>query len=409
MTEQLEYEPGKLFVLRHIYPKYACSCCKDGVTSAEPAANPIERCLAGPGLLAYVLVNKFSDHLPLYRQQDVLARHGIFLSRSTLCGWLAQCAQLLRPLVELMRQRVLQSDVINADETTVPVLDPTRDSTRKGYFWAYISPGDHGYTIYDYRDSRSRDGPAEFLKDFRGYLQTDAYSAYESVVLKSAGRIIPVGCWAHARRDFFDARLSQPREVHYVLGLIAQLYDIEDEIRLHGPDERLVAPGAERAGAGSPGDVLARAARRSVAQEPVWPSDRLRPEPWPELRRYTEDGRLEIDNNTSERTLRLGAIGRKNWMFLGSDQGGETAAILFSILANAKRYRIEPFAYVRALLVALSSDEVDLESLLPDVWIAAHPEHVLKYRRDEAEAAANARRRRRATRRARTREPTLNT
>ena len=144
-----------------------------------------------------------------------------------------------------MRQRVLQSDVINADETTVPVLDPTRDSTRTGYFWVYISPGDHGYSVYDYRDSRSREGPAEFLKDFRGYLQTDAYASYESVVLESAGRIIPVGCWAHARREFFDARLNQPREVHYVLGLIAQLYDIEDEARVHGPEERLVARNSE--------------------------------------------------------------------------------------------------------------------------------------------------------------------
>jgi len=208
VTEQLEYEPGKMWVLRHIYPKYACSCCKDGVTSAEPAANPIERCLAGPGLLAYVMVSKFSEHLPLYRQQDVLGRHGIFLARSTLCGWMAQCAQLLHPLVELMRQRVVQSDVINADETPVRVLDRTRNSTRKGQFWTYITPGDHGYTIYVYRDSRSRDGPAEFLKDFQGYLQTDAYTAYESVVLESAGRIIPVGCWAHARRNFFNGPLD---------------------------------------------------------------------------------------------------------------------------------------------------------------------------------------------------------
>lgn len=405
VTEQLEYEPGKLWVLRHIYPKYACSCCKDGVTSAEPAANPIARCLAGPGLLAYVMVSKFSEHLPLYRQQDVLARHGIFLARSTLCGWMAQCAQLLRPLVELMRQRVVQSDVINADETPVRVLDRTRNTTRKGQFWTYISPGDHGYTIYVYRDSRSRDGPAEFLKDFRGYLQTDAYTAYESVVLESVGRIIPVGCWAHARRNFFDARLSQPREVHYVLGLIGQLYDIEDTIRLSGPDERKAVrqeqsvPVLDRLEAYLREQKDGALPKSKYAQAIAYVLNR--PD---EMRRYTEDGRLEIDNNTSERTLRLCAISRKNWLFLGSDQGGETAAICFTILANAKRYRIEPFAYVRALLIAMSSDEVDLESLLPDVWIAAHPEHFLQYRRDEAEAAANARRRRRAFRREKARE-----
>ena len=409
VTEQLEYQPGKLFVFRHIYPKYACSCCKDGVTSAEPVANPIARCLAGPGLLAYVMVSKFSDHLPLYRQQDVLSRHGIFVARSTLCGWMAQCAVLLRPLVELMRQRVVQSDVINADETPVRVLDRTRDSTRKGQFWTYITPGDHGYTIYVYRDSRSRDGPAEFLEDFRGYLQTDAYAAYESVVLESAGRIIPVGCWAHARRNFFDARLSQPREAHYVLGLIAQLYDIEDAIRLLGPDERKAVrqeksvPVLDRLEAYLREQKDGALPKSKYAQAIAYVLNR--PE---EMRRYTEDGRLEIDNNTSERTLRLCAISRKNWLFLGSDQGGETAAICFTILANAKRYRIEPFAYVRALLIALSSDQVDLESLLPDVWIAAHPEHVLTYRRDEAEAAANARRRRRALRRERIRMASLN-
>jgi len=405
VTEQLDYEPGKMFVFRHIYPKYACSCCKDGVTSAEPAVNPIAGGLAGPGLLAYVLVNKFSDHLPLYRQQDVLARHGVFIARSTLCDWLAQCSDLLRPLVELMRQRVVLSNVINADETTVPVLDRTLTSTRTGYFWVYISPGDHGYTVYDYRDSRNRDGPAEFLKDFRGYLQTDAYSAYESVVSESAGRIIPVGCWAHARREFFDARTNQPREAHYVLGLIAQLYDIEDEIRLAGLDERL----ATRQKRSVP--ILDRLEKFLREQQPgALPRSQYGKaiayalNHWPELRRFTENGILEIDNNTSERTLRLCAIGRKNWMFLGSDRGGETAAICFSILANAKRYSIEPFAYVRALLVALSSDDVDPESLLPDVWIAAHPEHVLTYRRDEAEAAANARRRRRALRRTKTTE-----
>jgi transposase len=409
VTEQLEYEPGKLFVFRHIYPKYACSCCKDGVTSAEPVANPIARCLAGPGLLAYVMVSKFSDHLPLYRQQDVLVRHGIFLARSTLCGWMAQCAERLRPLVELMRQRVVQSDVINADETPVRVLDRTRNTTRKGQFWTYITPGDHGYTIYVYRDSRSRDGPAEFLEDFRGYLQTDAYAAYESVVLESAGRMIPVGCWAHARRNFFDARLSQPREAHYVLGLIAQLYDIEDAIRLLGPDERKAVrqeksvPVLDRLEAYLREQKDGALPKSKYAQAIAYVLNR--PE---EMRRYTEDGRLEIDNNTSERTLRLCAISRKNWLFLGSDQGGETAAICFTILANAKRYRIEPFAYVRALLIALSSDQVDLESLLPDVWIAAHPEHVLTYRRDEAEAAANARRRRRALRRERIRMASLN-
>jgi transposase len=400
VTEQLDYQPGKVFVYKHIYPKYACSCCKDGVTSAPPAASPIAGGLAGPGLLAYVIVNKFSDHLPLYRQQDVFSRHGIFLARSTLSDWLAQCARGLQPLVELMRKQLLLSPAINADETPVSVLDSTRDSTRTGYFWVYLGDEGHPYTIFDYRDSRSRDGPAKILKDFRGYLQTDAYTSYESVVSKSAGRIIPVGCWAHARREFFDARLNQPREAHHVLSLIGQLYDIEDEIKLSSPAERLVARQKrsvplldrleaflrEQRGTALPKSQYGKAIAYTLNH-------------WIQLRRFTESGILAIDNNVAERALRLCAIGRKNWMFLGSDKGGETAATNFSILAGAKRHQIEPFAYVRDLLIAMSSDHVDWNSLLPDVWIAAHPEHVLKYRRDEAEAAASSRRRRRAFRR----------
>jgi len=399
-TEQLDYEPGKLLVLRHIYPKYACSCCKDGVTAAPRVASPIAGGLAGPGLLSYVIVSKFTVHIPLYRQQDELARAGVFLARSTLCDWIRQCAIVFKPLVDLMRDRVLLSFAINADETPVPVLDLTRDSTRKSYLWSYLGGCDHPFTVFDYRDSRNRDGPAEFLRNYRGYLQTDAYTCYDSVVLESKGRIVPVGCWAHARRGFFDARASQPREAHYVLSLIGQLYDIEEQYRQCGADERLVAR-KERSV-----PVLDRLKQFLDEQTPgALPKSQCGQaigyvrNQWESLRRYVEDGRLGIDNNISERTLRIAAIGRKNWLFFGSDRGGETAAICLSILASAKRHLIEPFAYVRALLVALAADEVDLESLLPDTWIKAHPEYVVQYRRDEAEAAGQRRAKRRLSRR----------
>ena len=225
-------------------------------------------------------------------------------------------------------------------------------------------------------------------------------AAYESVVSESAGRIIPVGCWAHARREFFDARLNQPRKAHYVLGLIAQLYDIEDEVRLASPDERLAARQTRSAPILDRLETFLREQKATALPRGQYgKAIAYALNHWTEMRRFTENGILEIDNNVAERTLRLRVIGRKNWVFLGSDRGGETAAICFSVLANAKRYQIEPFAYVRALLVAVSSGNVDLESLLPDVWIAAHPEYFLTYRRDEAEAAASARRRRRAARR----------
>jgi transposase len=400
IAEQLDYEPGKLLVLRHIYPKFACSCCKDGVTAAPRVASPIAGGLAGPGLLSYVLVSKFAVHIPLYRQQDELARAGVFLARSTLCDWIRQCALQFRPLVDLMRKRVLLSHVINADETPVPVLDPTRDSTRKSYLWTYLGDCDHPFTVFDYRDSRNRDGPTEILKNYRGYLQTDAYTCYDSVILRSNGRIVPVGCWAHARRGFFDARASQPREAHYALSLIGQLYDVEDEFRKSTADERLAAR-KERSV-----PLLDRLKQFLDEQTPgALPKSQYGQaigyvrNQWESLRRYVEDGRLGIDNNISERTLRVAAIGRKNWLFFGSDRGGETAATCLSILASAKRHMIEPFAYVRALLVALAADEVDLESLLPDTWIKAHPEYVVQYRLDEAEAAAQRRAKRRLGRR----------
>jgi transposase len=399
-AEQLDYEPGKLLVLRHIYPKYACSCCKDGVTAAPRVASPIAGGLAGPGLASYVIVSKFAVHIPLYRQQDELARAGVFLSRSTLCDWIAQCSVLFQPLVDLMRTRILRSHVINADETPVPVLDPSRDSTRKSYLWTYLGDGDHPFTVFDYRDSRNRDGPTEILKNYRGYLQTDAYTCYDSVVLKSKGRIVPVGCWAHARREFFDARANQPREAHYALSLIGQLYDVEEEFRKTTADERLAArkerslPVLDRLKS-----FLDEQGPGALPKSQYGKAIGYARNQWESLCRYVEDGRLGIDNNISERTLRVAAIGRKNWLFFGSDQGGKTAANCLSILASAKRHLIEPFAYVRALLVALAADDVDLEPLLPDTWIKAHPEYVVEYRRDEAEAAAKRRSKRRLDRR----------
>jgi transposase len=231
-------------------------------------------------------------------------------------------------------------------------------------------------------------------------LQTDAYVSYESVVSRSAGRIIPVGCWAHARREFFDARLNQPREAHHVLGLIGQLYDIEDEVRLLDPAGRLAVRQQRSVPILNRLEEFLREQRGTALPKSQYgKAIAFCLNHWSQLRRFTESGILAIDNNVAERALRLCAIGRKNWMFLGSDKGGETAAIYFSILAGAKRHQIEPFAYVRDLLIAMSSDQVDWNSLLPDVWIAAHPEHVLKYRRQEAEAAAKSRRRRRAFRR----------
>lgn len=405
VTDRLDYVPGKLVVKRHRYPKYACSNCKDGVTAAPTVAGPIPGGLPEAGLLAEVIVSKFFEHLPLYRQQDILARNGIFLARSTLCDWLAQAATLLGPLVDLMKGEVRLSAVIQADDTPVPVLDPTRDATRQGYLRVKLGDAAHPYSVYDYSDSGTHDGLWAFFKDYRGFLQTDAGSAYETVIEKSKGRIIAVGCWAHARRNFFDARTSQPREAHYVLGLIQQLYEIEADIKSSSAEQRLAArrersvPLLDRLK-----EYLRDQQPRALPKSQYGQAIGYALNQWDALVRYTTDGRLEIDNNVTERTIRPSAIGKKNWLFFGSDRGGETAAVFFSILANAKRHLIEPWAYVRALLLAMCEGQADLRSLLPDVWIAAHPEHVLHYRREESAAAERNRAHRRARRRAQRRD-----
>src|SRR3954465_4529491 len=297
VTEQLDYIPGKIEVLRHIYPKYACSCCKDGGTTAPTASRPIAGGLAAPGPPGFLIASKFVEHMPLYRQQDELARADILISRSTLCGWLEQCAQLFKPLVELMHKEVLKSEVIQGDETPVPVLDRSRDSTRQGYIWTTIGDRAHPYTTFHYTDSRSRDGPAEFLKGYAGYLQTDAYASYESVVNASAGKIIAVGCWAHVRREFFDARNNQPREVHYVLGLIAQLYDVEDEVRGRSDAERLAArqerslPVLKRLG-----EYLREQQGRALPKSQFGKAINYALNQWEALLLYASDGRVERGN-----------------------------------------------------------------------------------------------------------------
>jgi transposase len=401
LSRELEFTPAKLEVNVHVLPKYACPKCRDGVASPPVPPKPIPGGIAGPGLVAYVLVGKFSDHLPLYRLEDILIRHGVHLSRSTLCDWVRNAADLLGPLAELQKTLVLQSSVLWTDDTHVVVLGGANPGSTKGRFWAYLGDTEHPYSVYDFTMSRARDGPATFLADYHGYLQADAYGGYDGIFLGSNGTIVEVACWAHARRKFHDARANAPREANQVLEWIWQLYDVED---------RAVD--------------LTAAERQSLRQRESVPIldrietylDELSPRVLPKsalgkaltyarnqraaLRQYVNDGRLTIDNNVSERTLRIQAIGRKNWEFLGSEAAGPRAAVLFTILAGAKRHRLEPWAYVRDVLLRLSVGETDLEALLPDRWAASHPEHVLKHRLDESRRKAARQKEKRQQRRA---------
>jgi transposase len=401
VTRELEYEPAKLEAHIHVRPKYACRRCKNGVSAAVLPPRPIPGGIAGPGLIGQVIVSKISDHLTLYRLEDILTRHGVYIPRSTQCDWVKAVAELFRPLHELQRARVLQSAVMWTDDTHVTVLGG-REGSFKGYFWTYIGDERHPYSVYDFTTSRSRDGPTRFLEGYSGYLHADAYAGYDAMFLDVGSNVVEVACWAHARRRFFEAVDSSPRQAHQVLEWIWQLYDIEDRARewsvqarreLRAADanpvlDKIEAYLAELATTVLPKSKLSKAVTYARNQ-------------WKALRRYTEDGRLTMDNNVSERTLRQQAIGRKNWLFLGSEAAGPRAAVLYTILAGAKRHRIEPWCYVRELLLRLNADDPRVEEMLPDRWAAAHPEAILTHRLEESRARAARTRRRRAHRRAR--------
>ena len=394
----LEYVPAKLEVHVYVRPKYACRYCKQGVMSPPPPVRPIARGMAGPGLIAQIVVGKFGDHLPLYRQEDFFTRHGLHIARSTLCDWVQAAAELLRPLYQRQKELVLQSPVLWTDDTPVTVLVGGDQGSRTARFWTYIAD-EHPYSVYDFTESRARDGPAKFLAGFQGYLHADAYGGYDQIYLGSNEAIREVACWAHARRKFFDAKSSSPRDAHQILEWIRQLYEVEErarelsavarrEIRVAEAEPVLDRIEARLAGLENralPKSALGKAVGYALNQ-------------WLALRRYTEDGRLSIDNNVSERTLRHQAIGRKNWLFLGSEQAGPRAAVLFTILAGAKRHRIEPWTYLRELLLRLHDEDPRLDEMLPDHWAAQHPEAVLTYRLEESrrKAATQSSRRRHA-------------
>lgn len=399
VTRELEFQPAKLEAHIHVRPKYACRHCKDGVSSASLPPRPIPGGIAGPGLIAQVVVSKFGDHLPLYRLEDILPRHGVYLARSTLCDWVKSAAGLLQPLYDRQRELVLQSALMWTDDTGVTVLGGEKGSFR-GHFWTYLGDDQHPFAVYDFTTSHSRDGPANFLQGYMGYLHADAFTGYDAIFLGAGAGIHEVACWAHARRKFFDAVRSYPREAHQVLEWIRQLYDIEDRAQEGSAAARInlrireAVPVLDKIET-----YLAELAVKALPKSSLGKAVTYARNQWEALRRYTVDGRLTIDNNVSERTLRHQAIGRKNWLFLGNEAAGPRAAVLYTILAGAKRHRIEPWCYVRELLLRMHADDVNLDEMLPDRWAAAHPEAILTHRLEESRNKAVRTRARRACRR----------
>ena len=372
VSEQYEYIPASVFVIEHVRPKYACKHCQAHVAIAEKPLQPIERGLAGPGLLAQVMVSKYGDHLPLHRQEDILARHGIDISRSTMCGWMAACADLLGPLYERMVGQVLASKVVHTDDTPVPVQDDQRDKTRTGRVWVYVGDEAHPYTVFDYTPNRKRDGPAAFLGDFRGYLQADAFAGYDGIYATKL--VIEVACWAHARRKFVECQQSDPQRAYVMVAMVRLLYDVEAEAKGLAAQARTKLrqekslPLLERIKA-----WLEQEKGKVLPRSPIAEAINYCLSNWPALIEYVRDGDLDIDNNAAENAIRILTLGRKNWLFYGSDRGGRTGAILSSFIASCKRHRLDPLAYLRDVLTRISGTPISqLDQLLPDRWQAAH-------------------------------------
>jgi transposase len=390
-SEQLEFVPASLLVIEHVRFKYACRHCQEQVAVAPKPPQPIEKGIPGPGLLAATITGKYGDHLPLYRLEDIFARHGVELSRATMCGWLRQSAEQVLPLYELLKRRVLASRVIHTDDTPVEVLDASLPHTRTGRFWVYVGDVRQPYVVYDYTPSRKRDGPAEFLTGYAGYLQADAFGGYDGIYAGSGGKILEVGCWAHARRKFFDAKETASRPAHEALARIGQLYALERELTELCAGDWSSLSQEERAGriaAARQEHALPKLAtfrpwlealrEDTLPKSPIGTAARYALHNWEALIRYCADGELAIDNNLAERAVKPCAIGRKNWLFCGNDGGGRTAAILFSLISSAKRHGLDPFAWLKDVLARLpvlraenaAIPEPLLQPLLPDVWAA---------------------------------------
>jgi transposase len=368
VREQLEYVPASLVVLQHVRPKYACRRCAAHVVIAARLPEPIEKGLPGTGLLAHVITSKFADHLPLYRQQGIFKRHGVELNRSTLCDWMAASAGLLEPIVKAMIRRVLSSKVIGTDDTSVTVQDHAGKGSKTGRFWVYLGDRDNPFIVYDYTPDRSADGPERFLKDYHaGYLQSDAYSAYDGL---HARGLVEVGCWAHARRKFHEARTSDPERSHAAIAWIGRLYGVEREAREEGWDDLKLLKARDeqsRPLLKSFDAWLDGESKKVLPKSPIGMAIAYTRSNWIALGRYLESASLSIDNNAVENAMRPITLGRKNWLHLGSDRGGQTAATLMSLVQSCKRLGNEPFAYLRDILDRVSTHPASrIDDLLPD-------------------------------------------
>ena len=372
---QIEYIPGRFERIQHVRKKYACSTCERSGENPqmEVAAKPeaaIDKGMAGPGLLAYIVTSKFSDYLPLYRLEDIFERQGFEISRATQSVWCGDVADLVEPLYELMAERVRQSHVVATDDTILPMLSVGK--TLSARMWVYVGDGAHPYNIFDFTLNRGRDGPRYFLRDYREVLLADAYGGYNGVV--AGNHMTRAGCWSHARRKFVDAEKVASEIAREAVALIGALFRVERQAKGCSVEERLALRQAQSV------PVLAKLREKLLG----WKEQLLPKHPmaeavnytlsqWAELNVFCSDGAVPIDNNVSEREMKRVVLNRKNSLFVGNARGGRTAAILASLTSTCRRHEVDPQLYLTQLLMNLPEVKVsELSDWLPDQWKIRH-------------------------------------
>jgi len=372
---QIEYIPGRFERIQHIRKKYACPGCEKAgenpqMEIAEKPEAAIEKGMAGPGLLAYIVTSKFSDYLPLYRLEDIFERQGFEISRATQSVWCGDVADLVEPLYELMAERIRQSHVVATDDTIMPMLSVGK--TKSARMWVYVGEEANPYNVFDFTLNRGRDGPQYFLRDYQQVLLADGYGGYDGVV--AGNQITRAGCWAHTRRKVIDAEKVAPEIAREAVELIGALFRVERQAKDFSVEQRLALRRAESA------PVLAKLREKLLG----WKEQLLPKHPmaeainyalnqWTELNVFCSDGAVPMDNNVSEREMKRIVLNRKNSLFVGNSRGGRTAAILASLTSTCRRHEVDPQLYLTQLLMNLPQAKMsELSDWLPDQWKIRH-------------------------------------
>jgi transposase len=372
-TEQLDFIPARVQVIQHVRYKYACKACEETIKTAKGPKHPIPKSIASPGLLAHIAVSKFCDHLPLYRQESILQRMGVDIARNTLSHWMIKISELLLPLYKLLQHTLTLYDIAYADETPVQVLkEGDRPPESQSYMWCFIGgPPEKRSIIYHYDVSRAHAVIVQMLEDYQGWLHCDGFSAYDTFA-KAISGITLLGCWMHCRRKFYNVAKSIKTEglAHKAVKKIAKLYRIEEELKLRNASAEEVYQYRQQYSKPLLNEFKQWLDDNSIhirPKSPLGDAFGYALNQWRKLKRYIDDGRLEMDNGLSERKIKPFVIGRKNWLFCDSVAGAQAAEIIYSIIETAKHHKVEPYSYLRYVLTQLPniSTEKELDALLP--------------------------------------------